>query len=282
MSELKQKSIPHTTTSGYPVIFTDHLAEEELLSCKVYGAENGVGDLVTSGEHEGKYVIPVIIRGKNLFNINEYLDARRYTSAVGATVSGNTVTFSSGGSLTVNGNSITLNGRTSLNLYLPDLLKRLKPDTKYTISVTDKTSSKAIALSGKKDGNPLTTTILGNNAKSAEFTLSSEDFPYYQNFVLYAVSGGTTFTGIQIEEGSTKTDYESYAEPSEATVYLDEPLTEGESVSVTGINTLDSDKVTIQTGTTVSPEKIDIEYYQDINKVISELKAAILSQGGNV
>ena len=34
--------------------------------------------------------------------------------------------------------------------------------------------------------------------------------------------------------------------------------------------------------TTVAPSKADLEYYQDINKVIAEIKAAILSNGGNV
>ena len=53
-------------------------------------------------------------------------------------------------------------------------------------------------------------------------------------------------------------------------------------ITVAGeLKTVDSDVNNIICGTTIAPSKIDIEYYQDINKVITNLTNAILAQGGN-
>ena len=54
-------------------------------------------------------------------------------------------------------------------------------------------------------------------------------------------------------------------------------------ISVTGdLTSLESASITITCSSDVSPSKMEVTYYQDINKVIEELKNAILSQGGNV
>lgn len=101
----------------------------------------------------------------------------------------------------------------------------------------------------------------------------------------------------QIEFGSIATDYEPYSTTVAAAI-LDTPLTPGEyidlirkkrvngstetDIAVTGtLKTVDSDVNNIMCDTTVAPSKINIEYYQDINKVIAEIKNAILAQGGN-
>ena len=61
-------------------------------------------------------------------------------------------------------------------------------------------------------------------------------------------------------------------------------LTEPTEESISAANFLlpNGEIVSMAAGTDTAPSKIDLEYYQDINKVIAEIKAAILSNGGNV
>ena len=56
-----------------------------------------------------------------------------------------------------------------------------------------------------------------------------------------------------------------------------------EDITVSGsLKTADSAKNHIFCGTTKAPSKIELSYWQDINKVLSETTNAILAQGGNV
>ena len=115
------------------------------------------------------------------------------------------------------------------------------------------------------------------------------------------VSGDTiSFDGMQVEEGTAATEYEAYSEPSKAVISLDTPLEAGayidlaakkkytsageaSDVTVSGeIQTTDSGKNTIEAETTLKPYKLEVKYYQDINKVLDNLQSAILAQGGNV
>ena len=61
----KAKAIPHTTAEGQSVKITDQLAGEEPISCKVYGASDGVGDLDST---TGKHAVPIRIFGKTCLN----------------------------------------------------------------------------------------------------------------------------------------------------------------------------------------------------------------------
>ena len=88
-------------------------------------------------------------------------------------------------------------------------------------------------------------------------------------------------TNIQIEKGNVASDYEKYIE-NRTEIFLDKTLTIGETIKIDGIETHESDTYTVSIISDDEPTKIDVEYYQDINKVIADLKNAILAQGGNV
>ena len=55
-----------------------------------------------------------------------------------------------------------------------------------------------------------------------------------------------------------------------------------ESITVPDLTIPNSEVTNVLAGTSISPSSIDVTYYQDINKVLTELKSAILAQGGNV
>ena len=76
---------------------------------------------------------------------------------------------------------------------------------------------------------------------------------------------------------------------------LDTPLSDSEyidlaskkrngetDITVNGNITLFDGVNNITCQTEISPSKLEVSYYQDINKVLEELRNAILSQGGNV
>ena len=67
VNELKDKTIPKSSMSDYPIILRSHLGDEKLISCIIYGSKNGVGDM----SDDKTYNIPLVIVGNNLINANE-------------------------------------------------------------------------------------------------------------------------------------------------------------------------------------------------------------------
>lgn len=88
------------------------------------------------------------------------------------------------------------------------------------------------------------------------------------------INSGTTINDTvypQVELGVKATDYEAYLPPTEYT-----PSSDG---TVTGVSA-DSEDITLMTDT--AGVTVNAEYNKDINKVISELRQAIINLGGNV
>lgn len=132
--------------------------------------------------------------------------------------------------------------------------------------------------------------------------LSPYDYDTVAVFIL--ISANKTCNNVtfrpQLELGETATEYEPYITPSAVTASLYTPLKSGEyidiigkkrynsgnsvsDISVTGeLKAVQSPTNSITCDTKISPAKIEAEYYQDINKVVAELKSAILAQGGNI
>lgn len=66
------------------------------------------------------------------------------------------------------------------------------------------------------------------------------------------------------------------------TVYYILATSAEEDITIPNLTIPDSEVTNIFVGTSLQPSSMDVTYYQDINKVITELKNAILAQGGNV
>ena len=76
-----------------------------------------------------------------------------------------------------------------------------------------------------------------------------------------------------LDSTGTKTIDESFG-------LLETPVTE--DITVPDLTIPYSEETDFNIGTSTPPSSMDVTYYQDINKVITELKNAILAQGGNV
>ena len=274
---LKHLSVPHTAASGYPLSVTDSLASENLIGCKIWGDNGGIGDL---SDTDNKYHVSVKFCGKNVLTPG-------YASA-SATRNGVEISVENG--------AISFVGTATVDTYF--IMKKQDtftvPKGVYTLS--GGTSDMWFYIEAYNGATRLWQKY--DKGSGVTFDLTNETYTGIRLFT-YVRSGHTVdiTSKPQIEFGSIATEYEPYSGSSAETV-LDTPLALGEyidlirkkrvngstetDITVTGtLKTVDSDVNNIICGTTVAPSKIDIEYYQDINKVLTELKNAILEQGGN-
>ena len=154
------------------------------------------GNVATEYEPYGKYKIPVKVSGKNLFDINA----------------------------SVNAPSGTFN-----NVTVPNLLTLyLKPNTAYTLSSNqngDTTAEpsdiyRSLYFNGVSNSNAVF------NGHSV--TATTDDTGKLQIILFSQRTNAENIVNktakIQLEEGSTATDYEPYVEPVTTNIYLDEPL----------------------------------------------------------
>ena len=234
---------------------------------------------------DGKYKIPVTLTGKNVLPY-PYKDSSK---------TGNGISF------TVNGDrSVSLTGTaTGKATYYFARSFELKSGT-YTLSekMKNQSSNVSIILDAYAGG-----TFLSSHSASAKkttvITLSQDATVSIYAYVPTGVVCENYPVKPQLEIGTVETEYEPYT-ANGVTAALDTALGEGEyidiinkkrygtdgsttDITVSGsLKTIDSAKNHISCGTTETPSKIELSYWQDINKVLSETTNAILAQGGNV
>ena len=265
----KSVSIPHTTVSGYPMTVTDHLGGENVLDYKIYGnsIQNGtpaadtpidiqsVGDLVTdtASEYYGKYDIPLYVGG--VLTTHIYLNAP--LRKVGN--SADYIDFKTQKVVryikeqTFDGTENWIYRESDTLLYLTAIPNMAS--SSYCVSTHFLDESRKDT--GSTPYLRPVTNILRLYQKPINILWSSA--AEFKAFLTAQKTAGTPLT----------VDY-VLSTPTE------------ESISAADFSLPDGEIVSMAAGTDTAPSKIDLEYYQDINKVIAEIKAAILSNGGNV
>lgn len=240
-----------------------------LLNYRIDGASGGVGDLITdtSDEKFGKYKIPVVITGKNIFNENSELNTD------------GTLNLDSG----LYPFSVGDNRRT--------FFFNVKPNTTYTFSCSSIGDRFAVCEYNS---------IINPSNYSTENKLSADRNIYSQaNGILsYSFTTSSTAkmvgiyyslntipTNIQIEIGN-KTTYEPYSEIV-TNIYLDNPIGVNESVSLSDTN------VSIPTNygmnimsinTTIQPSNVYVQVFKDIQGLVDKslLRKSINKFGSNL
>ncbi len=234
---------------------------------------------------DGKYKIPVTLTGKNVLPY-PYKDPSKTGNGISFTVNGD-------GSISLTG---TATGKATY--YFARNL-RLKSGT-YTLSekMKNQSSNVSIILDAYADG-----TFLNSYSASAKkttvITLSQDVTISIYAYVPTGVVCENYPVKPQLEIGTAETEYEPYTENS-VTAELGTALSEGEyidiinkkrygadgsatDITVSGsLKTIDNAKNYISCDTATAPSKIELSYYQDVNKVLSEITNAVLSQGGDV
>ena len=208
---------------------------ENLVDYRIYGASGGVGDLITdeNDRNFGRYAIPVMVRGKNLFDIATITPNSAIQSATG------TVNYSAVSDLS---DYISVDGLIEISLsydYENLLTSAVRAFSFFTYSkerlsyVTYSPALKNITVN------------IPSNTKYVRFN-------YDKNC-----------TNIMLTESLASSNYEPYYEPISTNTYLDEPLGEGESISMsdTGVSIPTINGTNILTvDTAVQPSKMYIKY----------------------
>jgi len=197
-----------------------------LKNYRFYGAVGGVGDY---DENSGKYVIPVTIAGKNKFDGT--LFSGYYTDSTMTSIGG------------VSGNY------KSCKVYLSA--------GTYTFSCSVSVLIIRYITSDIYRSNP----IGSKYTQEYTFTLANDSYVSlaFRNESNTAWDDSTT---IQVELSQSATEYEPFHEPSTINIFLDEPVYEGESVSMADtsiqIGTIDGTNI-LTVGTEVQPSKLYIK-----------------------
>ena len=215
------KTFPESNVIGDSIQVTGHLKGVSLIDYKLSGnsVQDGtpsltspieikfVGDLVTdtSSPYYGKYDVPIVVCGKNMFDkvngniFNAYLSSNTLLSY--NPVAGSVVTA----------------------------CIECKPNTTYTVS-RQVLSKRFVVASGKvppSKNAKLTNQINGETQLRISITTGAEDrylyVWYYNKSVDTEYSYEDIVNGIQVEENSTATGYEPYS-GNVKHIYLNEPL----------------------------------------------------------
>lgn len=192
------KKFLKATVDGYPCVL-ENSAGKNLVSYRIYGSEDGVGDLVENGENSGKYEVRIACRGKNWFNKNGIEwesgildDDGNNTDSTVSHFTMNFIRVMSGVTYTWSGDKG--NKSQSTRVYFYDNEKKW----------------------------------LGRTAPYSATTPMTIVIPDNCIYVRLQAIADKSIDDWQLELGSEATEYEPYREPVTTSIFLEKPLKTGE------------------------------------------------------
>lgn len=238
--------------SGYPCVLLNSDGKR-LKNYTIYGNSGGVGDAA----HDGKHVIPVVSRGKNLI---------RFPYENGSmTKNGITIQLNRDGSFLINGTcSATVIFYLALNMQ-----NSLDKNKEYTLSVNQIVNN-AYLRAVYNDAN---LAYVGEEGtwSSTSIRLNLSRYAYSQINVTYVCRTGGVFDNVlikpQLEQGTVATEYEPYQAPQRTDIYLDSPIGAGQSVNykADGLPSIPTVKGTtiLEADTLIKPSNIEAKYVKE-------------------
>lgn len=213
----------------------------KILTVESYGDEN-VEVVITQEIGE----VSVKVYGKNLFDVSKV-------------ISGSWITNNGDGSITVKASSYSSSSLAAAPNTLRDYAPNLKVGEKYVVSAISDGTTQAIRLYEASK-----TWWFNETSTITDEMLNSRVYWYAKG-----VNTTATISNIQIEKGTTATEYEPYKElvtyTADANGEINIP---SQYPSMIIIPDLDIE--------------LSVEYNRDINKAFAELASAIISMGGNL
>lgn len=215
---------------------------KRLKNYRIYGAEGGVGDLITDENdgHYGKYVIPIKIEGKNLLkNIAQSTEL---------------ITVNSDGTL-------TLNGTTTVNTFLT------LSDPIYDSDLLLSGGKTGFMLRGYKSGSA----AIGENSSGSTLIAELDGHAIQLRWAKDKTADNVAISPMLRRNIGLSAAYEPYRTPCTINIYLDSPLGEdeyidfreqkndsGDIVLMPALTSVDGTSV-LYVGTTVQPAKIYLQ-----------------------
>lgn len=215
---------------------------KRLRNYRIYGAEGGVGDLITdeNDDHYGKYFIPIKIEGKNLLkNIAQSTEL---------------ITVNSDGTL-------TLNGTTTVNTFLTLSAPIYDSDLLLSGGKT------GFMLRGYKSGSA----AIGENSSGSTLIAELDGHAIQLRWAKDKTADNVVISPMLRRNIGLSAVYEPYRTPCTINIYLDEPLGEdeyidfheqknndGDIVLMPALMSIDGTNV-LSVGTTVQPAKVYIQ-----------------------
>ena len=245
-------------TGTTPLIFQG--IGKNLIDYRINGASGGVGDLITdiSDSNYGKYKIPVVLSGKNLWNDTNVSISPSY-----------------GDKIIKNNHDYILNEITTENSQVIRLPFELNENETYTLSFdayADENNTKAM-IDGQPD-NIYNQNLIADTPVFISSTLTRYSVPLTllngnTNIRIYRVplfDNATTskiyISNIQLEKSLEATSYEEYIAQTTTTIYTNNSIGENESISLadtnTNIMTIDGTNI-LTINTTIQPSSIYVK-----------------------
>ena len=203
---------------------TDTFVEEANLSLvSSFEDQLVTQDMVDSGQEDaknlGKYKVEFKSIGKNLFNINGNVNQHYNGMSVGSSDMINII----------EDNKLTAILSSSYHHGKGQIIK-VKPNTNYTVSLDVSENSGVITIHTTTQNNYHIKYTEGIGHREFKFN-TGDNQEICLAFITHGDSTSTkaVFSNIQLEEGTTATEYEPYKE-SVKTLYLNSPLLEGDTI----------------------------------------------------
>ena len=225
---------------AFPFVFNGD--GKRLKNYRIYGAEGGVGDLVTDteDEHYGKYVIPVKIEGKNLLK-----NIAQSTELIAVNSDG----------------TLTLNGTTTVNTFLT------LSDPIYDSDLLLSGGKTGFMLRGYKSGSA----AIGENSSGSTLIAELDGHAIQLRWAKDKTADNVVISPMLRRNIGLSAVYEPYRTPCTINIYLDSPLGTGEYIDfreqkndsgdivlMPALTSVDGTSV-LYVGTTVQPAKIYLQ-----------------------
>ena len=266
------------SAEGVPLVMEKCKIDKRMKQLEVYGSDLGVGELITDNAdvNYGKYKMPVVVKGKNLFDcINSKSLFNAYVSANSIQTTDSDISWKAqdGGTSTVHMDFGLLSSYVGKQLTLSfeiELDGESVSSTRFVICTETGQNRSALNGTVKKTDNRyyITSTITGRN-DTDRLTLRL----YLSNVKAFTTY---TFKNVMVAESAVDVPFEPYAEPITTNVYLNEPLGIGDVLNFKDkkvsngygfkesveceLPTLTAQTSIVEIGTTVAPSNMKGKY----------------------
>lgn len=204
--------------TAMPIIY----GNSQVISSKVESVGEKVVD--TTDPNYGKYKIPVVVSGKNLFDYTKLFTGKGYNGSWYVLNADNTVTIEKNNSMYGSAGSDIFFLKAGEYSISADIKSINTGASFYGFKISkvpiETPNGKGTTVSSYITNNKITSTTEFERVAKEQFTITESG---YYSFTAQMSTAGCVFRNVLIEKGATATEYEAF-NGTTVDIYLDEPL----------------------------------------------------------